>query len=139
MASMTGTSALRRRGRVAALALAAGSLIVGLGGTVAAADEPAAVEPAAEKVCAGDPFGKACFYPYGDRFTVWDAESDGWRVQVRWKTAYGRTGVCAIKSGQEMRRCNYDMAEGRTITFDVEAYNAKFGLYKLMDTGRATI
>lgn len=139
MSTTVRNSAAHRTGRVAALVLAAGSLVAGLGATLATAEEPVEAVPAAEKVCGGDPFGKACFYPYGDRITVWDTDSDGWRIQAKWRTSYGRTGVCAIQSGQEIRRCNYDMAEGRKITIDVEAYNEKFGLYKLLDTVRATI
>lgn len=127
MTTRTGSNRMRRGGRIAALTLAAGSLIAGLAGTAASADGPVEVRPTAT-TCAADEFGSGCFEDYGDHMIVEDYASDGWRIEVRWQTDYGREGVCAIPTGYDYWHCNYDMAEGRELYFEVHRINEKFNL-----------
>lgn len=138
---------MTRRNRTKAMAhgrkvgaLSAGLLAAGLtGGAAASAEEPAQVGPDAA-VCTGDDrFGIGCFQPDGDHIIVEDFESDGWRIEVQWETDYGRSGVCAIPSGKDFRDCNYNMAEGRLIYFEVHGYNAKFGLHEVFGAAEAVI
>lgn len=137
MTTTIGSTNLRRGGRLAGLVLAAGSLAVGLGGLTAHAATPAAEIPG---ICVGDDrFGVGCFVPNGDHITVYDLDSDGDRIEVRWETDYGRAGVCAIKSGQNFRDCNYNMAENRTIHYDVVAVDVESGKRTLLDRHAARI
>ncbi|MGO1972445.1 MAG: hypothetical protein ACTH2Q_05745 [Propionibacteriaceae bacterium] len=138
MTTTIGSANLRRGGRLAGLALAAGSLAVGLGGTAAHAATPTAAE--IPGICVGDDqYGVGCFVPNGDHITVYDLDTDGDRIEVRWETDYGRAGVCAIRTGKNSRDCNYDMAEGRTIHYDVVAVDVDSGNRTLLDRNAARI
>lgn len=128
-----------RAGRTAGV-LAAGLLGAGLVGAPAASAASSGPAPAKSAVCAGDTtFGIGCFDPDGDHIIVEDFESDGWRIEVRWETDYGRSGVCAIQSGKDFRDCNYNMAENHFIYFEVHAINEKFGLHDVLGGAEAQI
>ncbi|ONK09572.1 hypothetical protein [Streptomyces sp. MP131-18] len=68
--------------------------------------------------------GEACFHRNGDKFEVWDNESDGLRVVVEWYTDYGREGECHHTGGAGAELwCNYDMREGGELKFRVVTRN----------------
>ncbi|GAA1186928.1 hypothetical protein GCM10009584_31350 [Ornithinimicrobium humiphilum] len=137
------TTLARYRGAAGAMAASAGLLLTGLATApgASAAEAGTDAETAAKPVvCAGDvTFGIACFDPDGDHLRVEDLETDGWRIEARWATDYGRAGTCAIPTGKDYRDCNYDMAEGRELYFEVHAINEKFNLHEVLGHNWAVI
>lgn len=63
--------------------------------------------------------GTACFHSYGDYFMLTDERADGYHVEVWWRTDYDRVGECRnIAGAGETVKCDYDMKEGSTVTFN---------------------
>lgn len=125
------------------LAAGIGSAVVALGlSAIPAGAEQTEDVSTVKKATACKQLGNAamaCFRPYGDVLEVWDDAADGWRVSAEWKTDYGRSGVCAIKTGKDHRKCNYDMAEGHQITFRVVKHQVNGNRIELSGWRRATI
>jgi hypothetical protein len=54
----------------------------------------------------------ACFESYGDKFYVYDGNSDGASAVAYWWTNYGAVGLCYNSHGAgNWAVCNYDMRE----------------------------
>jgi len=55
---------------------------------------------------------EACFEDYGDKFYVYDGDTDGASAAAYWWTDYGRSGICYNSNGAyTWAECNYDMRE----------------------------
>lgn len=120
------------------IATTAGVAALLLGGLMAG---PAHAEVSTKKSCFGSASypGIVCFYPKGDVFKVEDRSRDGLRVVARWETSYGRTGACTNKGGAyTVKTCNYNMAEGKKISFRMEARDGG-KLHSAWDWRSATI
>lgn len=105
--------------RAALVAVVTGAAAVGL---------PASPAAAAEDSCAQyGAWATGCFKSDGDWVQVWDNRSDGLRAQVVWGTDYGRSGLCAIRSGEDLRYCNYNLAEGHRIRIVLEMIDVNTG------------
>ena len=63
----------------------------------------------------------ATFTSYGDKFTVWDDESDGRAAIAFWQVG-SRTGQCVNSNGAgTSKTCNYDFPENTTIVWNLTA------------------
>lgn len=86
--------------------------------TAHAANPARSESVAKDDTCVGDTsIAIACFQPDGDHIHVTDAKVDGLRPVVHWETDYGRYGECTYTGQDTWTDCNYNMAEGRSITF----------------------
>ncbi|HLR93848.1 MAG TPA: hypothetical protein VK053_04950 [Jiangellaceae bacterium] len=77
--------------------------------------------------------GWACFQPYGDHMFVADTIWEGYGIQAKWETNYGRTGVCRDVNGTNdgVKDCNYNMREGEKLRFHMQLTDDG----KVVDTG----
>lgn len=65
----------------------------------------------------------AYFCRRGDVFHLWDLDSDGRSLGVRW-SANGRTGLCRFAGGfSKAGDCNYDFPEGTPVSFHAGVCN----------------
>lgn len=101
------------------------------------------VTAAAKKYCVSNNHGAtACFQPYGDKIYVKDSTKlGGYGAVARWRTNYGREGSCFnFGGGGKWFVCNYNMREGRRITFWAANVNPYHTSWRNWSPGRtATI
>ncbi|TCP50099.1 hypothetical protein EV191_108188 [Tamaricihabitans halophyticus] len=107
--------------KVRAALLAMGISAVGLlGGAGQAAAE---VSPKASCHGGTSTGAEYCFHAKGDKISITNFNT-GYTYKVNWKTNYGRKGKCTNSGGHNHRVvCNYNMKEGKKITFRLEEYH----------------
>ncbi|MFE1453037.1 hypothetical protein [Streptomyces olivaceoviridis] len=73
--------------------------------------------------------GYACWYHYGDIFSVLDTEPDGAHAEVTWQT-WGRSGTCKSIGYGNYNECNYDLPEGKTLSWAISIWDGNLFVRK---------
>ncbi|GAA4991093.1 hypothetical protein GCM10023317_18160 [Actinopolymorpha pittospori] len=92
-------------------------------------DDGSDVEPLWERcLVQGSTGNEACFEDYGDKFNVYDGDSDGASAAAYWWTDSGRSGICynAHQAGS-WAQCNYDMREDGVVYWQTCYQNRSAG------------